>query len=265
MGKSTRIILSCTVSVAAFAVALAGCTNSTGQSGAGAHASVAALQSGTGAGASTAATQPCASAVQAWLHSRKGKTFNAALNDSSAMRAAVKSDNQAEVMAEAQNFNTAATSALHDSPPSCADPGGNYQVAIFAWMNAALAAMGGDLKSTSSELSQANGYLSQISELKHLLPQVAAHATTPTAPVSCKDQHWPQPVPHGVIGQELGSFNVGNLWCFNVVAAYAPGSTHNVLNDPANTMDEWVITGISPGPGTVVNASTPLTLSIKSA
>jgi hypothetical protein len=60
-------------------------------------------------------------------------------------------------------------------------------------------------------------------------------------------------------------FQCRNLWCFIVIAAYAPGGTHNVLNDPAITEDEWVITGIRPAPGTVVNASTPLTLSIKSA
>jgi hypothetical protein len=247
-------------SIAALAVALAGCTNTTGQSGAGAHASaaahasVAAPQSDAGAGAAAATAQPCASAVQVWLHSRKGKTFNAALDYSSAMWTAVKSGNQAEIMAEAQGFNTAARKALRDSPPSCTDPNGNYLVAIFAWINASLAALGGDLESTSSELSQANGYLSRISELKHLLPQVTAYAITPTAPVSCKNQHWPQPVPRGVIGQELGSSNVGNLWCFNVTAAYAPDNTQNVLNDPAITMDEWVITGISPAPGTVVNA-----------
>jgi hypothetical protein len=206
----------------------------------------------------------CVSAAQAWLHSRQGKAFTTAFNDSSAMWAAVKSGDQTEVIAEAQGFNTAATEALHISLPHCAKDGAWLQVAVFAWMDASVDAIGGDLSSTSSELAQANGYLSKIGELKQLVPQVAAHATV-TPIVSCKDQHWPQPVPHGVIGQELGSFNVGNLWCFNVVAAYAPGSTHNVLNDPANTMDEWVITGVSPPPGTVVSKSTPLTLTIKSA
>jgi hypothetical protein len=270
LAKSMRIIMSSTGSIALLALALAACSNATGQSSAGAHTGVAnpsgaARQSSAGQSASVAAAQPCISAVQVWLRSRRGKVFTTALNDSSAMWNAVKSDNQAEVISEAEDFNTAASNALHVSPPSCVDHDGNYLTAIFAWMNAALDAMGGDLNNTSSELSQANGFLSQISELEQLLPQVAKHAIIPAAPVSCKNQHWPQSIPDGMIGQQLGSFNVGNLWCFNVVAAYAPGSTHNVLNDPANTMDEWIIIGISPPPGTVVNKSTPLTLRIKPA
>jgi hypothetical protein len=70
-----------------------------------------------------------------WAPGRRLRTapaFNAALNDSLAMWAAVKSDNQAEVMAEAQGFNIAAASTLHDSRRSCADPGGNYMVAIYS-------------------------------------------------------------------------------------------------------------------------------------
>jgi hypothetical protein len=66
------------------------------------------------------------------VQARKGKAFNAALNDSLAKWAAVKSGDQAEVVAEAQGFNTAAASTLHDSPPSCADRGGNYMVAIYS-------------------------------------------------------------------------------------------------------------------------------------
>jgi hypothetical protein len=44
--------------------------------------------------------------VQAWLHSRKGKTFSAALDDSSAMWTAIKNGSQAKVISEAQGLNS---------------------------------------------------------------------------------------------------------------------------------------------------------------
>jgi hypothetical protein len=174
LGKSMRIILSGTVSIALLAVTLAACSNTTGQSSAGAPTSVASQLSSTETGTAVTVPSSCASAVQAWLHSRQGKVFTTAFNDSSAMWAAVKSDNQAEVIAEARGFNTAATEALHISLPHCAKNGAWLQVAVFAWIAASVDAIGGDLSSTSSELSQANGYLSKIGALKQLMPQVAA-------------------------------------------------------------------------------------------
>jgi hypothetical protein len=260
----THIVLSGTVSVATLAMTLVGCSNPSGQVSTGAPITVAAQPPSVGAATSVAVLSSCVSDVKVWLHSRRGKIFTTAFNDSSTMWAAVKSDDETKVIAEAQGFNTAAIKALHISLPHCAKNGAWLLDAVFAWIGASVDAIGGDLSSTSSELSQANGYLSKIGDLKQLMPQVAAHAIVIPI-VSCKDQHWPQPVPHGIIGREIDSFGDANLWCFNVVAAYAPGSTHNVLNDPANTMHEWVITGISPPPGTIVNASTPLTLSVKSA
>jgi hypothetical protein len=86
-----------------------------------------------------------------------------------------------------------------------------------------------------------------------------------TAATACSGQHWPQPVPRDVIGQNFGFATTGTLLCFNVVAAYAQGSSHDVMNDPASTSDQWLIARISPAPGAVVRASTPLTLYLKPA
>jgi hypothetical protein len=176
----------------------------------------------------------CVAAVRTWLTGQDGKWFRRAESRSNTTWAAARKGATA-VEALAQPFNTAAGKADTIPLPACISAA-DYHLAMGDWMLASVSAAGGQVKATRSEIAQGNGYLAEIAALRADLPEITAHATTPTSVVSCKTLHWPRPVPARVIGRLLGSPALGDLWCFNVIAAYNGHGGHNILGDPANSL-----------------------------
>ena len=89
-----------------------------------------------------------------------------------------------------------------------------------------------------------------------------ASIQTPTTASACSGQASPAALPN-VVGQKLGDATDGPLLCFNVTTATANTDGHNVMDDPANSVNQWVITALSPVPGTKVSASQAVTLNVK--
>lgn len=90
------------------------------------------------------------------------------------------------IEAQAQAFNTVTGRAHRDLPPACANPGEDYRLAMGDWLIASIDAAGGGIRGVSTYISQGYGYLTEISTFKHLVPEVAIHATAPPAQGACK-------------------------------------------------------------------------------
>jgi hypothetical protein len=86
-----------------------------------------------------------------------------------------------------------------------------------------------------------------------------------TAGDVCKRKPGPLAIPKDVLGlrfSEVGSSD-RELSCFNVASAISIEDGHDVNNDPALQSVNWIIVGVSPAPGTIVNADTPVNLQVK--
>jgi hypothetical protein len=90
----------------------------------------------------------------------------------------------------------------------------------------------------------------------------AASRTSRPASGPCGRQHWPQPVPRKMVGRSL-FHGMNELGCFHLAAAWARGTSRNIMNAPASRASKWVITRVSPAPGTIVKAATPVTLYVR--
>ena len=135
--------------------------------------------------ASPASSQSCASAVRSWSDGRGGAAFRTAVGASFKMRAALRSGSRARVSAEAQTMNSAAQRADGHQPPACAS-GGHYQLAMAYWMNSALDAMDGKLKTTASKLTAGARTIDALPALKRLAPvmltRLSRHIAIPVVP-----------------------------------------------------------------------------------
>jgi hypothetical protein len=84
-----------------------------------------------------------------------------------------------------------------------------------------------------------------------------SHADGP----QCDQMTWPQPLPQ-INGRGLDAiFNDPILICLSLHAATAPDG-HNVMNDAANHPDSWLITSMTPPPGTSVPKSQEISMTV---
>ncbi|MFJ7967756.1 hypothetical protein [Streptomyces sp. NPDC096324] len=78
----------------------------------------------------------------------------------------------------------------------------------------------------------------------------------------CQAQEWPQPMPdvEGRTFEPLGK----DLMCFDNIEAVAPDG-RDVMSDPASGLGAWTVKSSTPGPGTRVRITTPITLELEKA
>jgi hypothetical protein len=86
-----------------------------------------------------------------------------------------------------------------------------------------------------------------------------------TAADVCNGKPWPLAVPKDVLGLRFDEAGMSDreLSCFNISAAISTVDGHNVANDPANQAANWIVVGVSPAPGAIVDANTPINVQVK--
>ena len=125
--------------------------------------------------------QTCASTLQGWLRGPGGNDLHAALTAGSAMGAALESGSRTRVTVAAQGLNSAASRAVSQLPPACADRGAAYQIAMRDWMTGASDAKNGNLAGTSSKIATGARLMDAVVTLQRLSPSVLKRLSRPVA------------------------------------------------------------------------------------
>jgi hypothetical protein len=131
------------------------------------------------------AHQTCASTMQAWLHGPGGGDLHAALTAGSVMGAALETGSLTRVTGAAPGLDSAASRAVGQLPPACADRGAAYRIAMRDWMTGAADAKDGNLQGTSSKIATGARVMDAVTTLQRLSPTVL------------KDLSRPVPIPTG--------------------------------------------------------------------
>jgi len=125
--------------------------------------------------------QTCASTLQGWLHGPGGTDLHAVLTAGSAMGAALESGSRTRVTVAAEGLNSAASQAVSQLPPACADRGAAYQIAMRDWMTGASDAKNGNLTGTSSKIATGAHLMDAVVTLQRLSPSVLKRLSQPVA------------------------------------------------------------------------------------
>jgi hypothetical protein len=125
--------------------------------------------------------QPCTSTLQAWLHGPGGSALHSALAAGSAMGAALESGRLTRVTGAAPKLNSAASRADSHLPPTCADHGSAYQIAMHDWMIGASDARDGNLMGAASKIATGAHVIDAVAMLQRLSPALLKGLARPVA------------------------------------------------------------------------------------